>query len=106
MSIVEIIFIVVYVSRDRKLHSCLLYCLRARFHVLLPVHFLKNKWVDGWKRDGAMCPPPSPKDWYPTWMGMPHYMLCKDGHQKTGGPKGQEDMCRLESSSDQNGRSP
>ena len=75
--------------------------IRARFHVLVSVHFLKNKWVEGWKKGGAMWPSPSSKGWYPTWMGVPHYMLCKNGRQRTNNPHSQEkDMCWLESSSD------
>ena len=49
-------------------------------HVPVPVHFLKNKWVDGWKNGGVMCPSPSPKDQYITWMGVPHYT----GRRRTG----------------------
>ena len=54
-----------------------------------------------------MCPSLSPKNWYPTWMGVPHSMLCKDWCQRTGGPNDhKKDMCRLESSGDQIVRSP
>ena len=28
----------------------------ARFHVPVPVHFLKNKWVGEWEKGGFMCP--------------------------------------------------
>ena len=36
------------------------------------------KWVDGWKKGGAMCTTPSPKDQYPTWMGnyKPLHVQC------------------------------
>ena len=55
------------------------------------------------KKSGVMCSSPSAKDWYPSWMGVPHYVLCKNRRQRTGGPNCQEkDICRLESSGDQN----
>ena len=53
--------------------------LRARFHVSVMVHLKINKWVEGWKKGGDLCPSPLPKDRYPTWMGVPHHMLCKNG---------------------------
>ena len=43
----------------------------------------------------------------PPWMGVPLFVLCKNGCQWTGGPNGNEkDMCRLESYSDRIVRSP
>ena len=54
-----------------------------------------------------MCPCLSPKDRYLSWMGVPHFVLCKNGCQRTGGRNGhKKDMCRLESSDDRISRSP
>jgi hypothetical protein len=54
-----------------------------------------------------MCPSLLPKDQYPTWMGVPHFVLCKDGCQRTGSPNGhKKDMCWLESFGDWIDRSP
>ena len=54
-----------------------------------------------------MCPSLSPKDRYPPRMGVPHFVLCKNGCQRIGGPNGNEkDTCRLESYGDWIGRSP
>ena len=40
-----------------------------------------------------MCPSLSPKDRHPTWMGVPQFVLCKDGCQRTGGPNGHKKTC-------------
>ena len=54
-----------------------------------------------------MCPSLSPKDQFLPWMGVPHFVLCKNGCQRTSGPNGnKKDMCRLESSGDRISRSP
>ena len=59
------------------------------------------------KEGGVMCPSLSPKDRYPPWMEVPHFVLCKNGCQRTGNLNGHnKDMCRLESSGDRIGRSP
>ena len=43
----------------------------------------------------------------PPWIGVPLFVLRKNGCQRPGGPNGNEmDMCRLESYSDQIGQSP
>jgi hypothetical protein len=54
-----------------------------------------------------MCLFPSSKIQVPTWMGVPDCTLCKERCQMTCRLNGQEkDMCRLETSGDQIGRSP
>ena len=54
-----------------------------------------------------MCPSFSPKDRYPPWMGVPHFVLCKNGCQRTGGPNcHKEDMCQLKSSGNRISQSP
>jgi hypothetical protein len=54
-----------------------------------------------------MCPSLSPKDQHPLWMGVPLFVLCKNGCQRTGGPNGNEkNMCRLENYGDRIGWSP
>ena len=49
----------------------------------------------------------STKNRYPTWMGVPHIVLCTNGWQRMGGPNNhKKNMCRLESSGDWIGQSP
>ena len=72
-----------------------------------PGPFFLKKWVGRWKEGGAMCPSLSPKDRYASRMGVPHFVLCKNGCQRAGGPNGNEkDMCWLASYGDQVVRSP
>ena len=56
---IQVLFMSLNTVQKKKAHY-----LRARFHVPVPVRFLENKWVDGSKRGGAICPFPSPKDRY------------------------------------------
>ena len=54
-----------------------------------------------------MCPSLSPKDQYTLWIGVPRFVLCKNGCQRTNGPNGnKKDMCRLKSYGDRISRSP
>ena len=81
--------------------------LRVKFHVPVPVRFFWKKWVGRWKEGGAMCPSLAPKYRYPPWMGVPHFVLCKNGSQRTSGSNNnKKDMCQLESYGDRIGRSP
>jgi hypothetical protein len=81
--------------------------LRAKFHACTgPGPFFE---VNGWASEKGVVPCAhllSPKDWYPPWMGVPLFVLCKNGCQRIGGTNGNEkDKCRLESYGDRNGRS-
>ena len=60
--------------------------------------------INGWAGEKRVVPCANPS--HPR-TGNPHFVLCKNGCQRTGGPnRNEEDMCRLESYGDQIGRSP
>jgi hypothetical protein len=40
-----------------------------------------------------MCPSLSPKDRYPSWILVPHFVLCRNGCQRTGGPNSHKRTC-------------
>ena len=59
-----------------------------------------------WTRPKCHVPIPLTQGLVPTWMGVPHFVLCKDGCQRTGGSNiHKKEMCQLESSSDRISRS-